>query len=77
MLSKSLFIIGHINRVRNWGVKVRENLLIFFIHFAWPGEGGRKNNNKFTDFNTPISDSARQLECNISGELFLCQLSAC
>ena len=28
-----------ISRVRNWGVRIREYLLIFFFHSAWTGEG--------------------------------------
>ena len=44
-------------RVPNWGVRVRENLQIFFFQSAWTGEGGRKNNSKFTDPNPAISNS--------------------
>ena len=46
-----------IGRVRNWVVRVRENLLISLFRSAWTGEGERKNNSKFTDPNHPISDS--------------------
>ena len=42
-----------IYRVRNWGVRVRENLLISFFCSAWTGEGERNNNSKFTDPNPP------------------------
>ena len=44
-------------RVRNWGVRVCEILLISFFLCAWTGEVKRKNNSKFTDPNYPISDS--------------------
>ena len=47
-----------ITRVRNWVVRVGENLLISLFHSAWAGEGERKNRSKFTDPNHPISDSA-------------------
>ena len=47
-----------ITRVRNWYVRVRENMLISFFCSAWMGEGEQKNNSKFTDPNYPISEYA-------------------
>ena len=49
-----------IARVRNWVVRVRENLLISFFRSAWTGEGEWKNNSQFTEPNYPISDSANR-----------------
>ena len=43
-------------RVRNWYVRVGENLLITFFRSVWTGEGVRKRNSKFTDPNYPISE---------------------
>ena len=51
---------GVITRVRNWGIRVCENLFISFFRSAWTGEGERKNDSKFTDFNAPISEYGKE-----------------
>ena len=40
-----------ISRVRNWGVRVCEILLISFFRSAWTLEGEQNNNSKLTDPN--------------------------
>ena len=57
-LPSIFFLLRPLCRVRNWVVRVRENLYTSFFRSAWTGEGELKNKSKFTDPNYPISEPA-------------------